>query len=666
MKIFKYSFLIIVLLAQISLLNAQEFDNDEVIVIDGTEFIQHKVVSGETIYLLCNSYQVENRELLRYNPALVQGLKVGDYLRIPYKKEIEVQEVETSVQQDPENFIIHKIKRRETPFFVAKKYGIQIEDIYTYNPDLKKFKRGAKIKIPQFRKVPVSETPDFQNQSKTPENIHDSDKEMIEHRVKPDETLFSLSKLYGRPISEILRYNPNAQPLRIGMLIKLLKEGDGDLNTGERKRVGDFFIHLIETGETLYGLTKKYNISEGELKDLNPVLETGFLAGVELKIPAKYLPMLIVTPINSNAFDMHEVKKGETLYRLSSIYKIGISEIKKANPVLQTREGLLEGETILIPNKAELNVPVSEKKTEEIDFLGRQNILLPPPDESFFEVETIIEVPEDCGPSESGALFFETYRICLMLPLFLEANDTLNNKPIHIDTLLVQDTVEIIVEIDIVETEFSLENQIWKFYNVRGFNTEDFLHFYEGVLLAIDSMQNKGMNIELHVYDTKLNRQVVDSIITTDEFLNFDLIIGPTSRSLQKPVADFAAKNRIPFISPLSTEDRLTKSNPYFYQVYPSVEYMLQKTADYISDEYYDSNFIVLEIGNPTINDNLFVEMCREKLYNSGYYRDVNDISFRFYDFEKYDGQGLSRILSDTKENVFIIPSFDEGQVSVA
>ena len=652
MRIYKYFIFVFILFFSLPAAFSQDLKKDEIVVIGGEDFIMHIVQPGETIFSLARKYEVESRELIRHNPNLLQGLKTGEVLRIPFNGDVEETE-EISVQEVEPTFITHKIKRRETPYFISKKYGISIDDIYKYNPDLKKFKRGVKIRIPQFEE-PVSEAEDITEVLPEGERVEiPSGSDFIEHRVRPDETLFSLSKKYSRSISEILHYNPDAQPLKIGMLIRL-PEGRSEFSgSPDSERQGDFYIHMIETGETLYGLTKTYHISESELKELNPLLKTEFPAGAQIIIPVTNIPEIEVAPINDEAFVRHEVEKGETLYRLSTEYGLKVAEIKKANPSLHGRDGLRWGETILIPKKTEREPVIITDEEEEV--AGR-------PEEEFYEVEAIVEVPEGCRPGDHRGFFFDTYHVGLLLPLFLEANDTLNIKPVVTDSLLVDEIYEVGEMGDTIEQEYTTGEQAWQFY----WRSEDFLHLYEGVLVAIDSMRNKGMNVELHVFDTKLDKHIVDSLIATDEFLRLDLIIGPIVGNLQSPVAEFAFKNRIPMVSPLSQDARLIDTNPYYFQVNPSREFLIQKTSDYIADRYYDSNFIVLEIGNPGKPESLLVDMCREKLYNTGYYRDISEVPFRIYNFNQLGSHGLPRILSETRENVFIVPSYIEGEVSVA
>jgi LysM repeat protein/ABC-type branched-subunit amino acid transport system substrate-binding protein len=641
---------------QLSVLVAQVPEPNKVFTSQEVTYLQHRVQRGETLTSLSSKYQVDTKVLIQHNPSLLHGLRVGDILKIPTHEESIPEAEQRDLQHQPDTFIIHEIQRRETPFFVAKKYAIDIEDIYRYNPELKRFRRGREIRIPQFFQQetggghhPVAEEEPTTGQSGIRER-------MIEHRVKPGETLYSIAQQYDRSIGEILSNNPEAQPLKTGMIIRLPEEKEIIPAEERIRRAGDFFMHRIETGETLYGLTRRYHISESELTVLNPVLETGFPAGVELKIPLQYLPDMNVQPINEEAFTKHMVKKGETLYRLSSLYDLTIGEIKKANPELQTRESLVEGEILLIPQKTDLQSEHPEENTDEEIRTEPKNRL---ESDSFYEVETLVEVPESCRPTDHFPL--RTYHVALMLPLFLEANDTLNNKPVPTDSPMVEDPEALVAEADTLEKEFSPQDQTWQFYG----NTEDYLHFYEGVLLAVDALRSSGMHVELHVYDTQRNPRIIDSLLITEK-LFADLIIGPVYPSLQKPVADFAAKNRIPFVSPLSPEGYLAETHPYYFQVYPSKAYMLEQTAGFIADEYYDCNFIVMDIGTPSAEDSLFIEMCREKLYNTGYYRDISDVSFRIYDFNRFGGQGLSRILSKTRENVFVIPSFNEGEVSVA
>ena len=630
---------------------SQEQKANEVVEIDGEKFVLHKVKMGETIYSLCKLYKVENKDLLNHNPNLIGGLNVGSTIKIPFSGDEQLLSKQNSHPIEPSSFIQHTIQRKETPYFVAKKYGIQIEDIYKYNPQLTKFKRNKTIRIPQWDRSSDNKYLGEHNKLDAGEE-QSVDDEMIFHRVKPGETAYSLSKLYGCSIAELYFYNPDARNMRIGMEIRIPKKAQEKEIEPELEAEGNYFIHMIASGETLYGLLRKYHVSREEMEELNPVLLDAFPAGVNLRIPVKYLPKKEVKPVNESAFIKHIVQKGETLYRLSVSYDLAISEIKKYNPALSDRDGLIWGETILIPKKPD------EEIAEFIDLPKQDSFAF---QKDFYQIEYIEELPESCKPTLHSDFFFKTYHVGLLLPLFLEANDTLNNKPVEIDSLQA-DLMELdtVLEDSIIEEKEELE-LVNQFYG----NTENFLHFYEGVLLAIDSMKNLGMNVQLHVFDTKRDISIVDSIVNTREFRLLDLILGPIYPHVQSPVADFALRNRIPMVSPLSNSDRVVDRNAYYYQINPTYRQLLRSTANYISDDYFNSNFIVLKMNTDIDGiENDYVNLCHEKLFNSGYYNYTDDVSFRIYDFKKMGSFGLSRILSRTKENVFIIPSSSEGEIS--
>lgn len=634
---------------------AQGVNENKAATAGAKEYISHKVKPGETIFGLCREYKIESADLARLNPELAKGLKAGATIKIPVGKTAE-KIPEPVVKTKEPTFITHEIKRKETPFFVSKKYGVTIDDIYKYNPGLKKFKKGEKIKIPQFENgqqgggvLPQTEKPgkDIAVQANS---------EMIEHRVKPDETLFSISKLYNFPINEILALNPGAVNLKIGMVLRIPKgQVAKPINLAETE--SNYFYYAVEPGETLFGLTKKFGISETELKELNPGLVSGLRAGTQLKIPSKYKTGQENNSAEVGQFTKHVVRPGETLTSLAGRYNTEVREIRQANPTLAARDGLLLGETILIPEKQRQDTP--EAKTKDIKLAHSEMAEAKGP-----KAATLVEVPESCRPNRRGGIFSDSYDIALLLPLYLEANDSMNIKTIPVDTLLSDYFYEEEPETDTIEKEFVAENQLWKFYR----SSENFLHFYEGVLLAVDSMRNRGMNIKLHIYDTQQDLHIVNRLLATDEFLGLDLIIGPVYTQLLKPVSDFAFKNRIPIVSPLAADGSLAESNPYYFQVYPSQDFIMEKTAQYIADRYSNSNFIVIESGAPSETDEKLIGLCREKLAASG----NRAGEFRIYDIGARGGYGISEILSETKENVFIIPAYndnplyDEGEVSVA
>lgn len=656
MKFFRSAFLFTFLVFLVCNLNAQDLRENEIVVIKGEKFVLHQVRTGETIYSICKEFKIDRSVLLQHNPKISKGLDIGEVLKIPYKTDTDFSQTPIYKKGDPTGFEVYKIKsRKETAYSISQKFGVTVEEIYAYNPKIRKFRKNRNIRIPVWEVVDELVVEDTIQTEKI-------EAEMLVHTVVSGETLYSISKKYSVSESEILFDNPEAKDLKAGSKIiihqKLDNEVSEDVVVIKDSIINlnkNYFEHTIESGETMWGTTRKYNVSENELKDLNPVLTTGFPAGVVIKIPVqKEIGITQAKPVNDDAFLKHLVERGETLYGLAAKYDLKIPEIKKYNPVLENRD-LVAGETILIPKKL---------TSENIQFVVESSADSIQQVEAFFEVEELtVEIPESCTQNPINNFSNETYQIALFLPLYLEANDTINREAI--ETMLIDSLAQINVEIvqDTSVEQVQPKELFKQFYR----NSESFVEFYEGVLIAIDSMQKRGMNIKLNVFDTQKNADSIRQFIYSEDFLETDFIIGPIYERVQKEVAQFAAINRIPIVSPLASQSIITANNPYYFQVIPSRNYIADKTAEMVAEEYFNSNFIVVRTaeyeGTP---EGDLVELIQEKLFNSGFLSNRNGVSFTVYDFKNEGPFGLRRIMSRSKENVVYIPSTDEGELSVA
>jgi len=572
MKVLRHVIALLFLMTLSSFSFSQQLKENEIVVIRGEKYILHQVRTGETVFSISQKFGVDRSELVKNNPEISEGLKIGDIIKIPYREGVNVQNEPIYKKGDPSGFKIHTIKSRtETPYFIAKEYGVTVEELYTYNPQIRRYRRGTKVRIPLWEKPPekVDEKittlqPDV-TQDETNRKQSEED-ELIAHQVKSGETLYSISQKFNISESEIIFLNPDARNLKAGDILYLPKVKSSEkapVATITDAEAGQYFDHIIVSGETMWGITRKYDVSEAKLKSINPVLRSGFPAGVTIKIPVQESEINTeVKPVNEDAFLKHFVEKGETLYGLASDYDLTIPEIKKYNPVLEKRN-LVYGETLLIPKKPDKQIVefITDEEEQQPEII--------PEDYYKIEVPVEIEIPESCQPAEQFFYSRTEYDVALFLPLFLEANDTLNKKPkeeLLADSLaIVEEDVTEIIEQDISSETDTLieedepEDMFFGFYR----NTENFVHFYEGVLLAVDSMQRAGMRINLNVYDTQHNVDSIRKVIYSEGFLETDLIIGPVYHDVQYEVAAIAAKSRIPMVSPLSPQSNEINSNNF-------------------------------------------------------------------------------------------------------
>ncbi len=177
-----------------------------------------------------------------------------------------------SAQVEPISFISHRVKKKETLYGLARKYDVQIEQIYKYNPLIKKI--GLKKRM--LLQIPVYLKPKPTTKASLPDTLS-------MYLVKPKETKWRLAYRYGITVQELEQYNPEiASGLKIGQEIIVPKRSDAETLALEK----EFNYYKVKPKEGFYGLEKKLGVVASDLIALNPLLKTnGLQAGMILKIP---------------------------------------------------------------------------------------------------------------------------------------------------------------------------------------------------------------------------------------------------------------------------------------------------------------------------------------------------------------------------------------------
>ena len=105
-----------------------------------------------------------------------------------------------------------------------------------------------------------------------------------------------------------------------------------------------YFLHTIEKGQSLYSISKMYNVTTSDIIRLNPGCDEKIYAGQTIKIPTG--------KESQKGETFHTIQAGETLYKLTTMYNVSAKDICEANPGLSA-ENFRIGQVILIPQKKE-------------------------------------------------------------------------------------------------------------------------------------------------------------------------------------------------------------------------------------------------------------------------------------------------------------------------
>lgn len=93
-------------------------------------YVIHKVLAKQTLYSLARRYQTSVDAINAENPTLVNGLQVGQTLKIPYGGPINTKAEEPDQQFE---YSVHKVKAGETLFSISRDYEVSISDLKAWN-----------------------------------------------------------------------------------------------------------------------------------------------------------------------------------------------------------------------------------------------------------------------------------------------------------------------------------------------------------------------------------------------------------------------------------------------------------------------------------------------------------------------------------------------------
>ena len=192
--------------------------------IDGTEYYIYTVQEGEGLFGVARKFEVSPDDLKNINPGTENGLKAGQQMFVPVKKETSnnAKQASSKSANIRQEYTLHKVENKQTLFAISKKYKVRQEEIVKSNPQLSKgLTEGMTLRIPKTNSDKsnwVSE----QSIEKAVKKVNSTKSEQKIHIVKEDETLYSIGRLYDVTVVDIIRLNPeSSKNLPIGSELKI-------------------------------------------------------------------------------------------------------------------------------------------------------------------------------------------------------------------------------------------------------------------------------------------------------------------------------------------------------------------------------------------------------------------------------------------------------------
>ena len=444
------------------------------------------------------------------------------------------------------------------------------------------------------------------------------------HIVKKSETLYSIAKAYNVTVNDITTANPSSVvEIKIDQVLRI-PEASGRSNEVEVKKTEGQVLHVVAPKQTLYSISRIYGVKVSEIEELNPEVKYDSLQiNQVIKIPLQHKTENTETVKERKSdsiinYISHLVEAKETVYSLSKQYNVSQDAIIQANSEV-AKDGLKIGQNIRIPVVSYTEPIKSTQVTDSFNVVKKEH------------VETAILANCDSFSGERNPT--QNIKIALLLPFFASGTSVSDAETIE----------------DIQNEDKGIQKQGDEFNPIAV----NYIELYQGILLALNELKAKGLNITLNVYDTEKDTKKIKDILAKPDFQQCNLIIGPIFNEQAKIVSEYAKNKGIIEILPTTHSREITENNPHIFQINPGKKLQIESDMAFIKQNI-SKNIIIAYNSTATKSDeyNDFKKELKDCLKEKA--EKIKEVSVFDNDFI-----GMQLALDSLKDNIVLSPVDD-------
>ena len=274
---------------------------------DGISSDVYVVQRGDSLYSIASKFGVTVNELKSANNLTSNLLSVGQSLIIPRN---------TPEVTPPGEYIVYTVKSGDTLYKIASKYGVSVNDIIEFNQ-----LPSTSLSINQQLLIPSKDTNTQGN---------------VTYTVKSGDSLWKIANQFGITVDLLKSANNlSSNVLQVGDTLIIPGRIEEPNIPEETPPSGGVIEYVVQSGDSLYSIAKKYGVTARELQQYNNLPSTLLSIGQVLLIPS------------TEDYITYYVQSGDNLYGIASRYNTTVDEIKRLNNL--TSNLLSIGQVLIIP-----------------------------------------------------------------------------------------------------------------------------------------------------------------------------------------------------------------------------------------------------------------------------------------------------------------------------
>lgn len=465
-------------------------------------------------------------------------------------------------------------------------------------------------------------------------------KEYYYHEIKKGESIYGIAKQHGWNVEELVRLNPNASTeMKKGTRLyyptgKVTVVSDKESLELDPDSISyEPISHVVKKGETVYSISRQYNVPLDVIYAAYPQAKYGIKAGETIVIQQS--PETV-----SDKYLYYVIKPGDTLYSLAKKYHTTVEDILSANPAVSEKNFKI-GDTVRLAinsNSKRIHTElVEEERLASVESykVGKNETWNSISKKTGVDVETLKDANETSSLKKNEVINVPVVET-VQVEKVIEKQD-----PRELTSEGIQEMYDSIHKTD---SDTSTLNEVRIAALLDEPTSKKDLDFSRGFLVAINDLKKSPYKINFKVIDGRGSTTAV--IRELDDF-EPNVIIATADKNFPAFLADYGNTNQIEVVNVFDVKNELYEDNPSMVQILPPPSFFNTQIADRLANEYGDRELIL--IGTQDSNDGI-AELLLPK------FQEYNTTSLPISGLSEYDikdtGSYLVYAFPNKKEEV--------------
>ena len=151
----------------------------------------------------------------------------------------------------------------------------------------------------------------------------------------------------------------------------------------------------------------------------------------------------------------------------------------------------------------------------------------------------------------------------------------------------------------------------------RSERARKMIEFYQGFLMAADSIKKEGKNLEIYAFSSGSTEADIMEVLGKPEIAQLDVLFGPVDEQQLPATITICKQNNTRLVLPF-VNGQSTAGNPHLYMACPNNAVTIAEAAGLVTKAYTNRNFIILKSNTDNYKGSLFTQTLSDMLGKNG------------------------------------------------